>query len=193
MSEATDTSAAPAGAAGPGPSKLPLLVALINTLAIMGALGTFVYTRILFKRPVITEEAERARLADEALKKANASAVSGTVTFPPVTINIKPTFIGPETGAKALASAKLHYATMAFTLELRDERQKDLIETLQPVIFDRVLSLMGRKNYADLTSVQGRYVVRTQMQDIVNQLVAAETKDKTAAVTNVYFSTFMIQ
>jgi flagellar basal body-associated protein FliL len=176
------------------PISIGLILVLVNTLTILGALGTFVYTRILFKRPPITEEAERERLAKEAEKARAAAAVPGTLAFEPVTVNIKPSLSGLEpAGAQGLGQGKLHYATVTMTFELRDIRRKELLEELKPVLLDKFFSLMGRKSYGELTSVQGRYVLRTQLIDLANQLLAAETKDTNAVVTNIFFTTFMVQ
>lgn len=175
------------------PISVGLILALLNTLTILGAFGTFVYTRVLFKRPPITEEQERARLAKEA-EKARAAAMPGTLAFAPVTVNIKPSLSGLEPpGPQGLGQGKLHYATVTMTFELRDIRRKELLEELKPILMDKFFSIMGRKSYAELTSVQGRYVLRTQLIDQANQLLAAETKDPNAMVTNLFFTTFMVQ
>ncbi len=175
------------------PLDLGLLLAVVNMVAILAALGMFVYTRILFKRPPITEDAERARLAAE-VKKAGLAATPGIVAFEPVTINIKASLTGLEpAGPAGLAQGKMHYATVTMIYELKDANRKDLLEELKPIILDRFFSMMGRKSYAELTSVQGRYVLRTQLIDTANQLLLSETKDPNAVVTNIYFVTFLVQ
>jgi flagellar basal body-associated protein FliL len=181
------------------PAKAPLslatIMALVNMVAILGALGTFVYTRVLFQRPPITEEQERARLEAEA-RKNQAPTVAGVIAFEPVTVNLKPALpAGPDASSKTLEGGKLHYATLAFALEMKDMSSKDLIENLKPVLMDRLIGMVGRKSYGDLTTVQGRYVLRTQMADAINQMLAAESGDKSkpVAVTNVYFTTFIVQ
>jgi flagellar basal body-associated protein FliL len=52
---------------------------------------------------------------------------------------------------------------------------------------------MGRKTYTELNTVQGRYVLRSQLLDLANQLIAAESDDGTGSVTQVFFNTFMVQ
>jgi flagellar basal body-associated protein FliL len=72
---------------------------------------------------------------------------------------------------------------------------------------DYLLSLLGRKAFADLTTVQGRYLLRSQISEIVNQLVNGEMDEKDTPgkapqhhvgggaplVTNVYFTQFIVQ
>jgi flagellar basal body-associated protein FliL len=178
---------------------IPLLVVAINSLVALAAVGMLVYTKLLFKRPPITESQERKRI--EESRKAIAPALkSALISFEPLTANIKNT---EEHG-------KLHYATIGFALEIRDELKKDVIEGLKPRIVDSVLSMMGRKPFQELTSVQGRYLFRTQIIDTVNAMSAkkpegaageaapAQPAAEHAAVpdglvTNVFFTQFTVQ
>src|SRR3989344_2615721 len=100
---AKEEAAAEAPAAAPKGSKMPkgpLLIALINTLAVLGAMGMFVYTRMIYKRPQITESAERQKIEDGA-KMPKLASIPGVIHFDPITVNIKPT------------EGKTHYAAMA--------------------------------------------------------------------------------
>lgn len=191
MADPVEASEKPA----PGESKVPLLVVLMNTIAILAALGAFVYTRILFKRPAITEQDERAKLL-EAQAHPKAPPVAGLVNFEPVTVNIKSTMPNPKSETEPQPGqfpGKVHYATIAFSFEIRDITKKDDIEGLRPILLDKILSMVGRKSFEELTTVQGRYVLRTQILDLVNDLLKAESKDKDIAVTNVFFTQFLVQ
>jgi flagellar basal body-associated protein FliL len=55
------------------------------------------------------------------------------------------------------------------------------------LIEDRLLTLVGRKGYTELTSVQGRYQLRSQLRDSANQMA------KDALVTDVFFTDFVVQ
>lgn len=184
--------------AGPSAPKGPLLVTLANTVMILAALGTFVYTRILFKRPQITESAERTRIIAEAQKHQRAAnSTLGQVFFDPITANIKSnpdafkSIDGPDHIVEG--SGKIHYATVAFTLEIKDADQKDLIEQLRPRITDQILSMLGHKDFKEMTTVQGRYLIRTQILDMVNDLVSQQAKVKTTLATNVFFTIYIVQ
>jgi flagellar basal body-associated protein FliL len=178
-----------------GPSKTPLILVLVNTLAVLAALGTVFYTKVLFKRPEITESAERDRLADSA-RKARAAAMPGLVHFEPTTANIQPANppAPPTAGGTSSGRIKLHYVTLGFSLEVTDIARKDEIEELKPRIMDQLLSLLGRKAFSELTTVQGRYLLRSQVAAIVNKLAGAEASDSHAPlVTNVFFNHFIVQ
>lgn len=186
----------PAAGGAPGPSKLPLLIGIVNTVAVIAAVGFLYYTKLIFHRPPITEEAERARL--EALHaKQKAPEIPGTIPFDPITVNIAsslaPTKPGQNNGQSM--AGKLHYAQVGFVIEIRDSSRKDEIEAIRPIINDKLLSLLGRKEFQELTTVQGRYILRTQVLALINQLLAG--KDKTAPhpnlVTQIFFTQFVVQ
>jgi flagellar basal body-associated protein FliL len=183
-------------------------------------MGLLAYTKLIFKRPPITESAERERLAKRKAKMEKAPTVPGLVAFEPVTVNIKP--VQPKTSGEAV----LRYAKIGFALELKDGSKKGEIEELKPVFMDKLMSLLGRKSYSDLTTVQGRFLVRTEIMDAINELIqksridthkAKQEKEAKAGhgeqagdaaheddereiaqsrevlVTNVYFTDFIVQ
>lgn len=155
----SDAPAAPEAEAAPAPSgpKLPLILGLVNTVAVLAAMGALLYTRVLYKRPAITETTERARIAKE-YAKPSAPAESGFVNFEPAKINIA-------------AAGKMHYALIGFQLEIRDITKKGEVEKVRPLIMDRFLGIVGRKEFHELTNVQGRYVLKTQILDAINTTI----------------------
>ncbi len=193
MAEEKEKKASTEGAkdAGPKPPKGPLILALVNVLVVLAAAGSLVYTRILFKRPPITEDAERERIA-KLQEKKEANHIPSEMVFEPVTINIAQNTPHPASGSEIQEDtpaeiSKLHYATIGFTLELKDLSHKELLEPMRPIIMDKMLSMIGRKPFHELATVQGRYVLRTQILELANQLA------KETVVTNVFFTQFIIQ
>jgi flagellar basal body-associated protein FliL len=161
--------------------KLGLILGLVNTLAIVAVLGLFVYTKMLYKRPAITESKERAKLtlnqhkvdSSEALKKAIVPLDALTSNLDPYT----------DTDGKQ----KSHFVTMRLALEIRSERDVSKIEIAKPVIMDKILQNLSKKKFEDLNQVQGRYVFRSQIIDAANEFLGAPI------VTDVYFSDFLLQ
>ncbi len=164
----------------------------------MIALGLLVYTKIIHKRPPITEASERARLAAK-LQQHTPSTQTGTVVFESVTVNIRstPNEPKPADGTSNQIKGKLHYATVGFALEIRDEAKKEKIESIRAMIMDQLLGVLGRKSFNDLTSVQGRYLLRNQILETANQLIAKNDKNQKSnidpLVTNVFFTNFIVQ
>lgn len=163
-------------------AKPPLVVLLlgVNLLAALGAIGMVVYTKILYKRPPITEGTERTRLAKKHEKKKPVGP-PGSLVFKPVTVNLDPS--PSDSGGQG----KIHYATIGLTLATVDHEAQAKLEEVRPLIEDRLLTLVGKRAYQDLTSVQGRFLLRSQLRETANQLV------KEALVTDVYFTEFVVQ
>lgn len=154
-------------------------------LTLMGALGTLVYTRIMFKRPPITETGERTRL----LEKANHPQVqieeeTGMVEVKPFTFNIPnpPTNPNEDSDHK-----KSRFANIGFSIEIRDANDSDRFEGIRPQFMDEMLQLLGKKSFFELASVQGRFIIRTQILELVNKMMKEEY------ATNVYFTKLLVQ
>ena len=103
----------------------PVLLGLVNFVVAIGAGGLLFYTRFVYKRPAITEESERQKLADLHTKPPAANA-PGMATFEPITVNItaNPPSPKPADGTTSQIAGKLHYVTIGFSLELREESRK---------------------------------------------------------------------
>ncbi len=171
-----------------------LILPLVNTVLVLGVLGLFVYTRLIFKRPVITEKSERARLA-KLVSAPTPEPVPGIIDFESVTANLASHAPGP--GDPEPVGAKLRYLTFAFSLELRDVSQKEKIEALRPLIMDRILQNVGHKRYHELATIQGRYILKNEIMEIVNQLARSKSdqpkESRDSLVNQLYFTQFVVQ
>jgi flagellar protein FliL len=172
------------GAAAPSAPKakppLMMILLLVNALAALGAVGMLVYSKILYKRPPITESGESERLKKK-FEKPKPEGPPGSLNFQSVTINLAP----PEAGTGG--ENKIHYATLAFAVTTIDQGAAQKLEAVRPLLQDRMISMVSKRSYQDLTSVQGRYLLRTQLREAANQLA------KEVLVTDVFFTEFMIQ
>jgi flagellar FliL protein len=157
-----------------------MILLLVNALAALGAVGMLVYTRVLYKRPAITESSESARLKKK-LEKPKPEGPPGALMFTPVTINLAPADEG--TGG----ANKVHYATLAFAISTIDMPAAQKLESIRPLLQDRMISMVSKRSYQELTSVQGRFLLRTQLRDAANQVA------KEALATDVYFTEFVVQ
>jgi flagellar FliL protein len=161
--------------------KIGLLLGLINTVAIAAVLGLFVYTKVIFKRPPITEQKERARLNENAKKlDAAIGAKKLIVALDPLTVNLD-TFKGED------GKDKVHYASITLSVEIRDERELDQFNAIRPKIMDRIIQNLGKKSFDDLNQVQGRYLFRSQIIDAANEFLGKPI------VTEIYFNDFLLQ
>ena len=193
------------GAAAPGSAPSPSIVKklaglpmlqLVNILAVLGAGGFAYYSKILYKRPPILEEKERERIAAEAQQERTEGA-HVDVRFGPITANIAstPTHPRPADRTSEQIEGKLHYVTLTFSMNISDDSKQDLIETIRPVFLDKMNQILGKKEFHELNSIQGRYLLQSQFIDIANRLVNEATGEhnKEPLVTNIYFTQFLVQ
>ncbi|MGK5086871.1 flagellar basal body-associated FliL family protein [Bdellovibrionota bacterium FG-2] len=176
-------------------AKLVLLAVIVNMVIVIIGAGSTYFTRILYKRPAITEPTERDRLEKKYSDKDQKNE-GGMVIFKPLTLNIasKPNPIKGADGTDSQLQGKIHYATIGFGMEIREASRKERIEALTPVITDRFLSMLGRKEMHELTSVQGRYLLRSQLVDMLNEVVGSQSgMGEEDLITNVFFTEFQIQ
>ena len=189
----SDAAAAAPEGGSPPESKLPLILGLVTTLATIAALGTLVYTRMIHKRPPITETTERERIA-KAVAKPKKSEEAAYIIFEPMMLNIASSApVKQNEVAPTPQAGKLRFLNVGFTLELRNAALKDKFEIKKSIFIDKFLTLVGKKTYQDLITVQGRYILKTQILNIVNQMGMGETTTDEVTATNVYFSQFMVQ
>jgi flagellar basal body-associated protein FliL len=198
VAENTETAHAEQDGNASSKLSLSLLLGVLNTVLVLAAMGTLTYTRLIFKRPQITEEGERDRLVTMQTD-AKPALTSGYVSFEPTTVNISssPPQAKAADGTQSQILGKLHYATIGFSMELKDISRKDDIEALRPLIMDQFLALVGRKQFHELTSVEGRYILRTQLIEVANSMAAKRLKESQAdtgpLVVNLYFNQFLVQ
>jgi flagellar basal body-associated protein FliL len=161
--------------------KINLILVLVNTVAILAVLGLFVYTRLIFKRPAITESKERAKI--EKVETANLPLDRGDrMVYPldPVTVNLD-----SYTGADG--KPRNHYISVTLSLEIRDAKLKAKIDDAKPVILDQVIQNLGRSKFEELNQVQGRYLLKSRIIDWTNEYL------KVPVVAEVYLTDMLLQ
>src|SRR5581483_3130648 len=116
------TESSPGNPATGAGSKTGTLLTLVNTVAVVATAGLLYYTKLLYKRPAITEEQERTHLKEAHVAKPVDAPVSGLIGFEPITVNIEsvPRAPKPADGTTRQIEGKLHYATLGFSLEIQD-------------------------------------------------------------------------
>ncbi|MEO5970226.1 MAG: flagellar basal body-associated FliL family protein [Bdellovibrionia bacterium] len=177
--------------------KISLVLPTLNSLGLIAALGFLGYIKLYYKRPTITDVAEKSRILATKVVPSTLTEGIGTVSFGPLTINILPSPDGlfPTSPSSPKSRGKLHYLATAFTLEIRDKAQGEMVKSLKPFILDKLIQIVGKKSFHELATVQGRYILHSQLIDIANQTIARRTHSeaKELLVTNLYFTTFLVQ
>lgn len=154
---------------------------LVNTLVIAAVLGLFVYTRVIYKRPPITETKERKRLtSNEHVTTVVHGQKKGLVSLDPLVANLDP-FTDSD------GKQKIHYVSVSLTIEIRDVKEVPKFEEIKPIVLDQIIQQLAKKKFEDLNQVQGRYLFRSQIIDATNAYF------KEPIVTEVYFTDFLLQ
>jgi len=160
--------------------KIGLILGVVNTAAIAAVLGLFVYTKVIYKHPPITEKKERAKLVQGEKTPLSQNLKKATIAIEPITANLDPY-------TDSNGQQKIHYASIGMSVEIRDEKEAARFDEIKPILMDRILQALSKKKFEDLNQVQGRYVFRSQIIDAANEILGAPI------VTEVYFTEFLLQ
>lgn len=177
------------------PLPLGMILGLLNTIGLLGLLGVLVYTQILYKRPVITETVEREKITQEFSKKP-AEMKKIIVSLEPIQANLKASPIGVQVPGGPPQQMKSHFLTATLAMELLDSDFESVVKGRTSKFLDQLLRELGETSVDELASVQGRFLLRSKIAGIMNDLVREEKKlpsTSTPVVTNVYFSDFVVQ
>lgn len=194
MSDATDAGGDEKAAKK---KSLPLgvILGVLNTVSLLGLLGVLVYTQVIYKRPQLTETSEREKITQEFSKKPEEMKRT-IVSFEPIQANLKPTPIGVQVQGGPPQQMKTHFISMTLALELIDTEFEGAVKGLLPKFLDKLLRELGSTTVDELSAVQGRYLLRSKIAGIMNDLVREEKKlppSATPIIANVYFSDFIVQ
>ena len=172
-----------------------MILGVLNTFALLGLLGVLVYTQILYKRPVITESVEREKITQEFAKKP-AEMKKVIISFDPIQANLKPTPIGVQVPGGPPQQLKAHYLNTTLAMELLDADFESTVKGRLPKFLDQLLRELGDTSVDELSTVQGRFLLRSKIAGMMNDLVREEKKlppTSTPIVTSVFFSDFVVQ
>jgi flagellar basal body-associated protein FliL len=180
------------------PSKKPslgLILGLLNTVSLFGLLGAVVYTQVLYERPRITEKTERKKIEQE-FAKPPVETKRALLTFEPIQANLRPSPIGVRVPGGPPQQMKPHFVTMTLSLELTDEKMESTVRERLPQFQDQLLRQLGETRIDEVSTVQGRFLLRSKIAGIMNHLIREARKlplNAPPTVSNVYFSDFIIQ
>ena len=174
------------------PLNVPLIIAGVNTLAVLAVLGLAVYVKLIYKRPAITEAQERARIEAEVASQPKVEFVKTTIKLDPIQVNLKPTVVGIQTPGGPPPQLKPHFLNMLVVMEIADQSFEPKIRDRMPKFMDQLLRDLGNSTQDELTSVQGRFILRSKLIGLMNELVRNKPTDP-PVVTNAWFTDFIVQ
>ena len=172
------------------------LVITFNSLIALGLVGLTYYTKFIYKKPPITEATERERLKQIESSQIPPSK-SGMITFDPITVNLLSSYPPSQkmTEVTQTSEQKSHFITLGLALEIRDENQKKTLYTLKPFFLDELIQLLGKRTFEELITIQGRYILNSQIVHHMNRIIEKKTQTPPSGswITHAYFTQFIVQ
>lgn len=171
-----------------GSSKMGLIMGLVNSLAVLALLGLVVYTRVIYKRPKITESQERAKI-EAMMATYEPPAIPGMIHLKPLSVNVRfnPGYPHTKGPASTVEKGRLHYVALTLSLQFKDTNKQYQWEAVQDVFMDKLIQKLSDSEYHQLTTVQGRYLLRAEIVEIANSLMSDPL------VSNSFFSEFLVR
>ncbi len=155
-----------------GGSKLLLIIIVLLLLVIAGGAGAFF---LLYSAPSDEE------IAKEIQKDETPKVSSSEEPQIGITIELKPFIVN-------LADPKAsHFLKATITLEVKDDKTKDLTEKMLPKIRNDILLLLSSQTLEDVISIEGKVRLRDEIIARVSRIIGR------GRLKNVYFSQFVVQ
>lgn len=148
---------------------LGALIAL-NVVTMIGGGVAVYFFKIADKRPAITEEKERAEMAEDREIRGDKPVL---FTFDPFTINLDG------------RPRKLVRTTIQ--LEMLSEIGYEEAVDLTPVERDQIVRILNSKKYEDIETIQGKLFLKDQIMTAMNTILHK------GSVKEVYFNEFVVQ
>ncbi|WEF33224.1 flagellar basal body-associated protein FliL [Pseudoduganella chitinolytica] len=164
--------AAPAG--GGSKKKLIIIIVAVLVLAIGGGAGAF----FMLKGQDASAEHEEEPVKKKSKKKKKEVGPPVYVPVEPFTVNLQ-----PEEGEQ--------YLQLAFTLQVGDAEQSEVIKNNMPKVRSRILLLLSSKKASEINTPEGKQALSKEILEQVNQ--PFEEHGDEQEVTEVLFTSFIIQ
>jgi len=159
-----------------GGSKLKLIIVIVLVLVILGVLGGAAYMMFLKPKPEETEQtAGKKKKAVPKKKEAASSEIGVLYPFETFIVNMAD-------------SGGTRYLKVTLQVELdQTEKLVEAMDKRKPQLRDAVLTVLATKRYEEVSSAQGKLILKQEIIRRVNSLVSE------GSITNVYFTEFVAQ
>lgn len=154
-----------------GNKVLDYIILGISGLACLGVLGVYVYTDIVFERPLPSDLVEKAKLLKDAKKVIFTEAYK----LDKLTINLKS------------KTQRLRFLDIEVHLVPYKSKYNDMLDQNKSSINDAIILLSGEMNPEQLNSVSGKLLLENRIKTQVNDLLGGDV------VKEVLFSKFIVQ
>jgi flagellar FliL protein len=167
---------AEAAPAGGGSKKLVIILIAVLVLVLAGG-GAAAFFLLKGGDAAESEHAEETAKPKKKKKKGDEGPPV-YVTVEPFTVNLN-----PEEGEQ--------YLQLAFTLQVPDAEQSDVIKNNMPKVRSRILLLLSSKKASEINTPEGKVQLAKEIQAQVNE--PFQEHDYEQEVSEVLFTSFIIQ
>lgn len=162
--------------------KLKWIIILVVLLGLLGGGGWFGYQHFFAKKAETAEGAPaeagghggEKKDGKEAGKEGDKAAKTEIVTLPTFVVNL----------ADPLGR---RYLKLTVDVEMADPKAAEELKGSEPKVRDAIILLLSSKTFADLSSVESKIMLKNEIVERLNQVVAGNK------VLRVYFTEMVIQ
>jgi len=151
-------------------SKTMLIIIISVVVLFMGTVGAGFF--ILWNK--ISQIPQNPAIADDVAVEEEENAIGPLYSLDTMIVNLA------DHGGK-------RYLRVTMALELSDPDALTTIESRLPQVRDAILMILPTKNYADVSTTDGKIALRSEVMEKINSLM---TKGQ---VNNIYFTEFVVQ
>jgi len=154
-------------------SKMMLILAAVLLVVLVGG-GVAAF--LLLNREKPATQAAAGPAADDAAAAAEgySDLVGPMIDLEPFIVNI-------------LDQNGTRYLKAAITLEIADPKKAQTIQQRMPQVRDAILLLVGNKSFNELSDLQGKLQLRSELVDRLNKILGG------GCVRKIYFTDFVVQ
>lgn len=154
-----------------GNKAIDYVILIISGIACVGVLGVYVYTDVIFQRPLPDDLIEKAKLMKDAKKVIFTEAYK----LDKLTINLK-----SKTKRLRFLDIEVHFIPFK-------SKYNDLFDQHKSEISDSIINLAGEMVPEELNSVSGKLLLENRIKVKINALLGGDV------VKEVLFSKFIVQ
>jgi flagellar FliL protein len=146
-------------------------ILFLTLLATAGCLGVFVYTEMLFEKPLPKNDVEMANLMSDSKKKAYPAPFK----LDPLIINLKS------------RKTRLRFLNLQAYIVPLYENTDDIFESKKAVINDSIIQITGRMEAHELNSISGKILLEDRIKKSINKITNKQL------VKELLFTKFVVQ
>ncbi|WP_127715741.1 flagellar basal body-associated protein FliL [Halobacteriovorax sp. HLS] len=145
-----------------------LFLALLGT---MGCLGVFVYTEMIYQKPLPQNDTELANM----MQDSKQSVFPAPFKLDPLIINVKS------------RKTRLRFLNLQVYIVPLKPNATDLFESKRAMINDAIIDVAGRMEPDELNSISGKILLEDRVKKAINQIVNKQI------VKGLLFTKFVVQ